>query len=255
MFIYLLIVLILFLLFNREIIYKKIYNRGVYLSNIIYVNFDGRIGNQLSELSFNILLAQKYNFKVLRLSKTVFKSGKTIFINENFKSDNVDNIDYILSQKDKFYSNSDFNISLSYPHNILLHYNESHLEYIRKILFRKELLHNNEYDIGIHLRLGDIIDNILRLYKVIPIDFILKSLKISHSLNKSNFNLIIIGEFNNENEKTLLLRYIRKINKLNFIKKIHIQNNSEKKDFKTLLTVPRIIMSVSTFSYWASLLN
>ena len=80
-------------------------------------------------------------------------------------------------------------------------------------------------------------------------------MKISHSLNKSNFNLIIIGEFNNENEKTLLFRYIKKINKLNFIKKIHIQNNSEKKDFKTLLTIPRIIMSVSTFSYWASLLN
>ena len=256
MFIYLLIVLILFLLFNREIIYKKIYKRDVFLSNIIYVNLDSRIGNQLSELSFNILLAQKYNFKVLRLSKPVFKSGKTIFINENFKSDNVDNIDYILSQKDKFYSNSDFNISLSYPHNILLHYNESHLEYIRKILFKKELLHNNEYDIGIHLRLGDIIDeDDYKLYKVIPIDFILKSLKISHSLNKSNFNLIIVGEFSNENEKTLLFRYIRKINKLNFIKKIQIKNNSEKKDFKTLITIPRIIMSVSTFSYWASLLN
>jgi hypothetical protein len=74
-------------------------------------------------------------------------------------------------------------------------------------------------------------------------------------INKTNINLLIIGELKTVKEKKKLNKYITEIKKLKFIKNVDIQSKTMIEDFITLMTLPRLILSVSTFSYWAALLN
>lgn len=68
-------------------------------------------------------------------------------------------------------------------------------------------------------------------------------------------NILIIGEFQTKNEKKILAAYLIEIKKLIYVQNIDIISNDYMSDFRIMLSLKRLIISISTFSYWAAMLN
>lgn len=212
-----------------------------------------RFGNRISETSFCILIAKKYHIPFV-YSWQMERGGRVFYVND-FLNKHEDVIEKVLKNKDRDFLMSDFSRRLDCPHCYLLHQNKSHREMLRNKLFgKKKIIQNDKYYIGIHLRMGDIING-NNLYKVIPIKFIIEALEKSYLINKEYMNILIIGEFETKDEKKILAEYLIEIKKLIYVQNIDIISNDYMSDFRIMLSLKRLIISVSTFSYWAAMLN
>lgn len=216
----------------------------------VFTNFTGRFGNRISELGYCIHIAKQYHIPFV----FSIQLKKVIYIND-FLNKHEDVIEKVLKNKDRHFLMSDFSNSLKYPHCYLLHQNKTHRDMLRNKLFGKKIILNDKYYIGIHLRLGDIINHTSGLYKRIPIKFIIEALEKSYSINKEYMNILIIGEFRTKNEKKILEAYLIEINKLIYVQNINIISKDYMSDFRIMLSLKRLIISISTFSYWAAMLN
>lgn len=197
-----------------------------------------------------MLIAKKYHIPFVCSPQL-----KRVFYVNDFMNKHEDVIEKVLKNKDRHFLMSEFSNRLNYPHCYLLHQNKTHKDMLRKKLFRKKIILNDKYYIGIHLRLGDIINHTHKLYKCIPIKFIIEALEKSYSINKEYMNILIIGEFKTKDEKNILAMYLMEIKKLIYVKNIDIISNDYKSDFRMMLSLKRLIISISTFSYWAAILN
>lgn len=235
----------------RRVCYgKKYYDRKIRGIPFIIPKYTGRLGNQLTELSFCLLLSLKYNLPIIippRMRVLGLTDLSTYYPLPDLSNlSNKFNIDEII-QRDE--------LTLKFPHNILFH--QHNLNLLRSILFPKGLpLLNQEYDVVIHLRLGDVKAEKNKAYKIIPCEYIIKCLEMIFSTKQSELNILFVSEIKNHTDHIFYqTNYYAKLIKLPYIKQIEIQSQAIEDDFKKLMEFKFVIMSVSSFSYWAALLS
>jgi hypothetical protein len=227
---------------------KKYYNRKIRIIPCIIPKYTGRLGNQLSEFSFCLLLAHRYNMPIIIPPKmrVLGLAGKKSYHHPLIKYVNKCNITKIINGSE---------LTLKYPHNILFHQNN--LTLLRKILFPDGLPRLClEYDVVIHLRLGDIRAEKNSSYKIIPCQYIIECLEMIFKKTQNNLNILFVSEIKTSIEnKFFQENYHAKISILPYINNIAVQSKTMEDDFKTLMQFKYVIMSVSSFSYWSSLLS
>ena len=225
----------------------KYYDRKIRMIPWILPKYSGRLGNQLSEFSFCLLLAHKYNMPIVippRMRVLGLANKKSYYSLKKYA--NKCNIAKIINGSE---------LTLKYPHNILFHQNN--LGLLRKILFPNGLpMLCTEYDVVIHLRLGDIRAENNSSYKIIPCEYIIERLETIFKENQKNLNILFVSEIKTPRESTFYQEnYYSKISMLPYINNIGIQSKTVEDDFRTLMKFKYVIMSVSSFSYWSSLLS
>ncbi|RLD66241.1 MAG: hypothetical protein DRI95_07070, partial [Bacteroidetes bacterium] len=225
----------------------KYYDRKIRMIPWIIPKYTGKLGNQLSEFSFCLLLAHKYNLPIVippRMRVLGLTNKKVYYPLTKYA--NKCNIAKIINGSE---------LTLKYPHNILFHQNN--LSLLRKILFPNGFpLLSSKYDVVVHLRLGDIRAGNNRSYKIIPCEYIIECLERIFKETQEPINMLFVSEIKTHKENTFYQKnYQSKISKLPYVNHIGIRSGTAEDDFRTLMKFKYIIMSVSSFSYWASLLS
>ena len=142
-----------------------------------------------------------------------------------------------------------------YPHNILFH--QINLDLLRTILFPDGLPPSgSDFDTVIHLRLGDIIFKKNPAYKQISCEYIIECLEMIYTKRKKMLNILFVSDIRTTYEINLYQkRYHTEISKLPYVRNVNLQSSSVENDFKRLMQFKYVIMAISSFSYWASLLS
>lgn len=208
---------------------------------MIVVNYLGQLGNNLFQYAFGRILAEELNYKMFCNPIPGFSNavspipGRIHLFPEEIISGHIVDIPSLTTGR-----NSDQKIVLNGFFQRYEYY-KNHKDKIKKWfeLERKDI-GQTENDIIMHIRLGD---NVSSFEKgnpfTMPVEYYQKALE------NSNFNKLYICTDSPDHD------FIKEFSKYNPI----ITAQSAINDFKILRSFNKIVMSQSTFSWWAAWLS
>jgi hypothetical protein len=207
---------------------------------MLNVNYKGRFGNQMYIYTFARLIAEKFDYKFISnlpnssiLTPIHKTNGKTFENNKKITITDKFNIPGNYNGFPEYLEDASYYID-GYFHNI--DYYKDNRDLIKSFFeYDKTNLNTNKEDIVLHIRLGDY----CKLNWVVHPDYYL------NILNKETFNNVYIIT---DEPTHSYLNYFKQYNPT-------IVSKSEKEDFYYLMSFDKMILSNSTFAYWAAFLS
>lgn len=216
--------------------------------------YRGRFGNRLSIYAYNYIYNKHHGLPNINKDATIVIYPivpKDILQQEKSNVPELIKYQYTLIKKHGPGKHS-------FPHDVRFYQN-----------YREELIENSvskdliktDYDITIHVRTDDI-GNEHTAYTALPSSYYKNCLKHIYENKTKNdgkaLNVLIVSKTPHDNFTKKVLevcvntcKTFKELNR-NSLNKIDIQHSSLERDFSSLLGSSILIMSMSTFSYWAA---